>query len=108
MTNRLALNWINGKWTDAATHHDSIDPATYEVIGRYADAGLADATACIDAAKTAFLTSPWKEDRNLRVLALSEMAASFERHSDALVDLLSTENGKVRDEARFEVGMVAP
>ena len=32
-----ALNWINGEWVDSAQHTESINPATGEVIGTYAD-----------------------------------------------------------------------
>lgn len=31
MSNKLALNWIDGEWVDSAVHKDSINPATYEV-----------------------------------------------------------------------------
>ncbi|WP_394824818.1 aldehyde dehydrogenase family protein [Pendulispora albinea] len=37
---KLALHWIDGQWVDSGLHRDSIDPATYQVIGRYADAGV--------------------------------------------------------------------
>lgn len=106
MNSKTALNWIDGEWLDSADHRDSINPATYEVIGRYADGGLAAATAAIASAKQAFLSSPWKEDRSLRAKVLNELADAFERHTDALVEILSTENGKVRGEALFEVSMV--
>ncbi len=106
MNNNLALNWIDGEWIDSEDHKDSIDPATYAVIGRYASGGLAEAAAAIAAARRAFLTSPWKVDRALRAKALNELADAFERHTAALVDILSTENGKIRDEALFEVTMV--
>ena len=102
----LAKNWINGQWTDSQKHTDSINPATYEVIGQYADATESDAQAAIDAAKSAFLNSTWKDDRALRAKVLHELADGFERHADALIDILSTENGKVRGEATFEVNMV--
>lgn len=106
MNNTAALNWIDGKWMDSANHQDSINPATYEVIGSYADGGLPAATAAIASAKKAFETSPWKEDRILRAKVLNQLADAFERHTDALVEILSAENGKVRGEAFFEVSMV--
>ena len=34
-----ALNWINGEWVDSEQHIESINPATGEVIGTYADGG---------------------------------------------------------------------
>jgi betaine-aldehyde dehydrogenase len=106
MNKKPAMNWIDGEWIDSADHKDSINPATSEVIGRYADGGLAAATAAIAAAKKAFHTSPWKEDRSLRAKVLHELADAFERQTEALVNLLSTENGKIKGEALFEVSMV--
>jgi betaine-aldehyde dehydrogenase len=49
-----ALNWIGGAWVGADTVHDSINPATYEVIGGYVDGGEDAAIASIAAAKRAF------------------------------------------------------
>lgn len=102
----IALNWINGEWIDSGIHQDSVNPASYEVIGRYAEGGLQEATDAIAAAKRALRESAWRDDRVLRAKALNEMADAFERNTDALVDILSTENGKVRAEAMFEVAMV--
>lgn len=105
-THPVALNWINGIWVDSAKHTHSINPATYEIIGTYADAGLGEAQAGIDAACKAFNDSGWREDRALRARVLDEMAQAFERHTEELINVLSTENGKVRGEATFEVTMV--
>src|SRR5712671_4397951 len=102
----VALNWIGGEWVGAETVHDSINPATYEVIGSYVDGGESAAIASIAAAKRAFLESPWERDRHLRARVLHQLADSFERHQNDLVELLSTENGKVKAEAAFEVAMV--
>ena len=107
MTMALALNWINGEWVDSGHHKDSINPATYEVIGQYADATHEDAENAIAAAKYAFKNTVWKDDRLLRARVLNEMADLFDQYYDELVLLLSTENGKVKAEAELEVGMVA-
>jgi betaine-aldehyde dehydrogenase len=101
-----ALHWIDGEWVDSAQHKDSLDPATGTVIGRYADAGESEAQASIDAAQRAFTHSPWKRDAALRAKVLEELAAAFERHTDALVEQLALENGKIKPEAYFEVSMV--
>ena len=107
MTTALALNWINGEWVDSGHHKDSINPATYEVIGQYADATHEDAENAIAAAKYAFKNTAWKDDRLLRARVLNEMADLFDQYYDELVLLLSIENGKVKAEAELEVGMVA-
>ncbi|MDT0632657.1 aldehyde dehydrogenase family protein [Rubrivirga sp. S365] len=100
-----ARHWIGGEWVDSETHTDSIDPATYDVIGTYADGGEAEAQACTAAAKRAFTETDWSTNRQLRAQALNEMADRFEAATDELVEILSLENGKVKDEARFEVTM---
>ena len=48
--------FINGEWRDAASGatFDSRNPATGEVIGQAADAGVADVHAAIEAADAAF------------------------------------------------------
>ncbi|MDR7098953.1 acyl-CoA reductase-like NAD-dependent aldehyde dehydrogenase [Lysobacter niabensis] len=106
MTSRIALNWIDGEWHDSAVHQPSINPATYEQIGSYADGGLPEAQLAIATAKRVFRESSWRTDRALRSKVLYELADAFERNTEALVDVLSTENGKVRGEAYFEVSMV--
>jgi betaine-aldehyde dehydrogenase len=102
----IALHWIDGQWVDSGRHCTSIDPATGEAIGLYADGGAAEAQAAIDAAARAFAETGWKRDAALRARVLEELAQAFERHSDALIDQLALENGKIRPEAQFEVSMV--
>lgn len=101
-----ALNWISGEWLDSAESGVSINPATSEQIGTFASATEKDAQRAIDAAKHAFKHSRWARDRHLRAKVLHQLADAFERNTDALVDILCTENGKVRGEAMFEVSMV--
>ena len=103
---QLAKNWINGEWTDSTKHTDSINPATYEILGQYADASETDAQNAINAAKAAFQNTIWKDDRALRSKVLHELADGFERYTEELIDTLCKENGKVRGEATFEVTMV--
>jgi acyl-CoA reductase-like NAD-dependent aldehyde dehydrogenase len=106
MNSTPVLNWIDGQWLDSGVYKDSIDPATYELIGRYAEGGLNEAQAGIEAAQRAFAKTPWKDDRQLRAQVLLELADAFERNADELIDTLALENGKIRPEAAFEVGMV--
>ena len=106
MNNTKVLNWIDGLWLDSGDYKDSIDPATYELIGRYAEGGLAEAQQGIDAAQRAFTQTPWKDDSQLRAQVLLELADVFELNAAELIDTLALENGKIRPEAAFEVGMV--
>ena len=49
-------------------------PATGEVLGTFADAGIEDVKAAIAAARRAFETTEWSRNRKLRAQALFEMA----------------------------------
>ena len=103
-----ARHWINGEWIDSTTRRDSINPATGEVIGSFADGGEKEARLALSAARDAFLDSAWRGDRRLRAKAINEMADRFEAHTDDLVEILALENGKIKPEALFEVSMVPP
>jgi betaine-aldehyde dehydrogenase len=101
-----ARHWIGGEWVDSVTRLDSINPAASETIGTYANASAIEVTQAIAVARQAFFQTDWKENRRLRAKAINEMADRFEARMDDLVEILSLENGKVRDEAKFEVSMV--
>ncbi len=107
-SSRVVLNWIDGTWVGAPDIRQSINPATYEVIGEYADGGLAAAPQAVEAATRAFRETSWAVDHGLRARVLGQLAEAFERNRDALLDLLATENGKVKAEAAFELDMVPP
>jgi betaine-aldehyde dehydrogenase len=104
----VARHWIGGDWVDSKTVLDSIDPATGETIGTYANGGAAEAHLAIGIARKVFSESDWAENRRLRAKAINEMADRFEARMDDLVDILALENGKIKEEARFEVAMAAP
>lgn len=104
----VALNWINGEWIDSNIHKDSINPATGEFIGKYADGGELEAKLAIDAAKRAFNNTDWRQNRHLRYKVINELADQFEAHDKELIEALSLENGKVIREAEFEFSLVSP
>lgn len=99
-------NWINAQWVESEKTTQSINPATYETIGEYHDAGYQEANMAIEAAKAAFKNSEWKDNRDLRSQTIFELADLVEKYTNDLVEILSTENGKTKDEAHFEVSMV--
>ncbi|MEP7039302.1 MAG: aldehyde dehydrogenase family protein [Acidobacteriota bacterium] len=101
-----ALNWIDGEWVDSSKHTDSFNPANGEQIGSYADASHADVNNAIQAAVQAFQSTDWKDNRQLRAKVLNQIADRFEAKRDELIQILSLENGKVHDEAAFEVDMI--
>lgn len=103
-----ALNWVGGEWLGSDTVRESINPATYEVIGTYAEGGVETAKAAIIAAKRAMRESEWVHDRKLRARVLDKLADAFERHRDELIQILYTENGKIQGDATFEVDLCVP
>lgn len=104
----LAQHWIDGNWVDSATRGTSYDPATGAAIGVFSKAGAQEAQGAIAAAVRAFRDTSWRHDRELRAQVLNSMAGLFEDHAEELVDVLALENGKIKPEARFEVGMSGP
>lgn len=104
----LAHNWVDGQFVGASDVRQSINPATHEVIGTYADAGLEAAQRSVEAAKRAFAQTPWAADIGLRAKVINQIADAFERNQTELLELLALENGKVKSEAGFELSLVAP
>lgn len=105
---RHALNWVGGEWMDSDTIRGSINPATYEVIGTYAEGGVETAEAAIAAAKRAMRETDWVHDRKLRARVLDDLADAFERNRSELIKIVCTENGKIQRESSFEVDLCAP
>lgn len=101
-TVEVAEHWIGGEWASSDAVSESINPATGELLGRWADGGEAEARAAIAAARRAFETPTWARDRSLRHKALSEMADRFDAHADELGALVTKENGKKLAEGMFE------
>lgn len=106
LADRKAFNWIDGAQLCEGLSKSSIDPATYEVIGQYPDNGLEAAKAAVAAATRAFRDSMWANDHELRARVLEQLARAFERNRERLLEILSLENGKVKEEAAFELDMV--
>ncbi|MFD8575611.1 aldehyde dehydrogenase family protein [Streptomyces sp. CH8.1] len=103
-----ARNFIDGQWVDSAKQTESLNPSTGTVLGTFADAGAEEATAAIAAARRAFDTSGWSRDRNLRARALFEMADRLAERRDEFVTMLARENGKILEEAAFEIDLTIP
>ncbi len=98
----VAEHWIDGEWIGSDTVSESINPATGQVLGRWADGGEAEARAAVAAARRAFDTSLWSRDRSLRHKALTEMADRFDAHAEELGPLVTKENGKKLAEGMLE------
>src|SRR5258707_15238616 len=100
--------YINGEWRDAASGatFDSVNPATGEVIGHAADAGVADVQAAIESAAAAF--DGWSTRT-----AYERSAFLYQAHQlmlerrEALAKLMTEEQGKPIRIARNQGGYAA-
>jgi acyl-CoA reductase-like NAD-dependent aldehyde dehydrogenase len=101
----VAKHWIDGEWLTSDKTSESINPATGEVLGQWADGGELEAEKSIAAARRAFDTSQWSRDRALRHRALNEMADRFDAHIDDLGSLVTKENGKKLSEGMLEAAL---
>jgi betaine-aldehyde dehydrogenase len=100
----IARHWIDGSWLESERVADSYNPASGELLGRFADGGEAEARAAVDAARNAFAGTDWRRDPALRSRALLELAELFEARAPELALMLTRENGKTLTEATGEVG----
>ena len=103
---RQVQHWIGGEWVGSVFDGHSINPATGEVIGAFAEGGKDVAESAIQAAAQAFKSQPWRVDPMLRAAALSHMADAYAARLPEVVDTLCLENGKVRYEANFEANFI--
>jgi betaine-aldehyde dehydrogenase len=55
----MARHCIDGRWLESELVTDSYNPATGELLGRFADGGEAEARAAVDAARRAFAVTDW-------------------------------------------------
>ncbi len=95
--------YIGGQWLPSERGwFDVKNPATGEVIGRVADAGVKETQAAIEAASQAFKT--WSKTRpEDRAELLSRAAALMKERVEQLARTLTMENGKPLAESRGEV-----
>ncbi len=98
-------HWIGGTWLGSESVGDSYNPATGDLLGRFADGGEVEAVAAVAAARLAFTGTAWGSDRRLRSRVLLELAERFEAEAPTLALSLTRENGKTLAEASGEVGV---
>ncbi|MXQ07324.1 aldehyde dehydrogenase family protein [Alphaproteobacteria bacterium GH1-50] len=97
-----ARHFIDGDWVAEGSQEDSINPATFGVLGQYHPGSAALANAAAAAARKAFFDSPWAASPRLRAQALFEIADRLDAAKDEIADLVVAENGKIRAEAMGE------
>lgn len=98
----VAQHWIDGKASGEPTA-ESIDPATDDIVGRFAAGGAREADAAIAAARRAFDTSQWPMAPRMRQRVLLDWAAALRKDVDILAELLTRENGKPIAQSRGEI-----
>ncbi|HLM21470.1 MAG TPA: aldehyde dehydrogenase family protein [Propionibacteriaceae bacterium] len=103
----MARHWIDGSWVESGLVADSFNPATGELLGSFADGGVAEARAAAEAARGAFEVTDWGHDRRLRSRVLLELAELFEARTPELALMLTRENGKTLPQATGEVAAPA-
>jgi betaine-aldehyde dehydrogenase len=104
-TSSTARQFINGALVPSDRESAATSPADGTLLGQYADADHAQGAAAIGAARTAFDSTDWPRDRQLRARVLNALADGIERRSDDLIAMLTRENGKVAGEAGFELSL---
>ncbi|MCF2134565.1 MULTISPECIES: NAD-dependent succinate-semialdehyde dehydrogenase [Mycetohabitans] len=95
---------IDGQWCDAASGKtlDVVNPATGQVIGRVAHAGIADLDRALAAAQRGFDT--WhKVPAHERAATMRKAAALVRERAEGIARLMTQEQGKPFAEARIEV-----
>lgn len=97
---------IGGEWVGSARTPASVNPASGERIGSYADADAETGRAAIDAADRAFKEGPWRLDPMLRATALSHLADAYQARTEEIIATLCKENGKLVREAAFEAHFI--
>lgn len=87
--------YIDGTLRDAegGRTFDVISPWTGEVVGKSADANAADVEAAIVAARSAFDSTDWPTNIDLRVELVTKLRQLFEDNKDRLSDLARHEAG---------------
>ncbi len=104
---QLAKHYIDGAWIESVAGQGrqglSHNPATSEPAARFADGGIDEAHAAIDAARRAFEQPSWRRSPRLRADVLWDFAVRLEARKDEIADWLVTLNGKLRREALGEI-----
>lgn len=100
----LELNRRSAPCLIASDHRlQSFDPATGDLVANVAVSSISDVDSAIDAARTAFRSTGWRNDGAIRARVLNRWAESMRAHTEELAELLTREQGKTIGQARGEV-----
>ena len=99
-------NLIDGEMVETATTLEVLNPANEQVIGIVPACGKDELDTAVAAARRAFKT--WSktpvDERRAAILAMSQ---KIEENFDELYRLLTSEQGKPHEQAKFEIGGAA-
>ena len=100
-------HWIDGQWSQATQHFESINPATEKNLAAIGQGLDADVNAAVSAARNAL--KPWQElGSNGRARCLYGLARQVQKHARMLAVLETLDNGKPLRETRdVDVPLVA-
>ena len=100
-------HWINGDWTEAASHFDSINPATGDVLAKIGQAEGEDIDAAVTAARQAL--GPWQAlSGEGRARHLYALARQVQKHARMLSVIETLDNGKpIRETRDIDIPLVA-
>ena len=100
-------HWINGAWTGASHHFESVNPANQETLAMIGQAGSSDVDAAVSVARQAL--GPWQalggEGRARHLYAL---ARQVQKHARILSVIETLDNGKpIRETRDIDIPLVA-
>ena len=100
-----AKHWIDGEWRSSASGAtgSSLNPGTGDVLGEFADAGVAEADAAIAAARRVFDAGVWARQPRVRAAVLLALADRIDAAKPEIAWDLARENGKPIRDAMHEV-----
>ncbi len=104
-TMEAARSWIDGRWSAQGTVKEAVSPSNGRVLGQYVDIGPYEARQAIQAARTAFDTTNWSRDRNLRARVLTELADELGKRVDPIALMLAREGGKLLAQTQWELSV---
>jgi betaine-aldehyde dehydrogenase len=102
--------WINGKEVPSGSgkRFERRSPAHGVVVGDYAEAGIADVDAAVQAAREAFDRGPWPQSSGAdRMKCLLRAAELIRRQKEELALIETLESGKPITQARDEMDWAA-
>lgn len=103
MKGEIVKNYINGRWVESKSKEtrDVINPATGELLAKTPMSTAEEAQEAIEAAKTAY--ERWRSTpAQTRIRYLYRFRNLLEDHFEELSKTITTEHGKILDEARGE------